>query len=113
MFKKQTRECILTFNNNIVEKQFINTLKKDSAHRRDSTLCPCRGPIKELFNHEVGILEKLKGKNNFPQLISKDNDKLSFKISYVGKSVNMLKKEGVNLKTITPKKLDRTSCIYI
>lgn len=105
----KTRESIITFikiNDEIViKKQFINTLSKESAHRLDFNKCPCKGPVKGLFDHEVKNLESICYCDHFPKIIHKNNSEMSYLMSYCGDSFNKMKKKYSKdkIKSLIPK----------
>lgn len=89
-----TRESIITIfekdNQKYVKKQFINTLSKNTPHRLDCNVCPCRGPIKGLFHHEVNIIKKLYNSPHFPKIVDIDDDTNTFVMTYCGTPLNKL-----------------------
>lgn len=94
MIIKHNRKIKISKNNNIIQKQFLGTMKLTDLHRKGPRNCVCTKPIDILYENEVNILNKLNEYNHFPKLINKDDKNKIIYMSYCGNTIYELSKQN-------------------
>lgn len=93
MLIKKTRTAEIYIIDNTIIKFFISTLDKNERHRLGPKHCVCGEPVEVLLKNEITILKKLEKYNNFPKIISINQEEYSYTMTYCGKNLADLKKK--------------------